>query len=180
MDNKLLIQKLLGITTVITDVDGVLTDGGMYYTETGDELKKFNVRDGAGVALLKAAGLKAGAMSGEKLELIDRRLQKINLDFSFTGIKNKLTCLEQYLAENRLDAKQVAYIGDEINDYCLLEKVGVFFAVADANPVIKDKADYTLKVSGGQGVLGEAAHIILSAQNKFDKALKTYLDSIAK
>ena len=80
----------------------------------------------------------------------------------------------KYLVENKYDPQEVAYIGDEINDYCLLGKVGIFFAVADANPVIKSKADFILKSLGGCGVLREVAEIILSAQGKFDQAMESY------
>lgn len=171
-------DKLSHIRLVITDVDGVLTDGGMYYSESGDELKKFNVRDGVGVILLQLAGLKVGAFTGESVNLVERRAKKIGLDFIFTGVKDKIARLRQYLAENGYEADQVAYIGDEVNDYCLFGNVGVFMCPADANPVIKEKADFVLESLGGQGALRETAQIILIAQGKLQQALDLYVKNL--
>lgn len=168
-------KKCQAIRLVITDADGVLTDGGMYYSEKGDELKKFNVRDGVGVVLMQLAGIRVGAFTGEATKLVERRLKKIGVDFIFTRVKNKLDCLEKCLSEENYHAAEAAYIGDEINDYCLLGKVGLFFAVADANPIIKEKADFVLETPGGQGSLREVAQILLSAQGKLDQALESYV-----
>lgn len=168
-------KKCRGIRLVITDVDGVLTDGGMYYSENGDELKKFNVRDGVGVVLMQLAGIKVGAFTGEPTKMVERRLNKIAIDFLFTNVKDKLNCLSEYLAENNYEPDQVAYVGDEINDYCLLGKVGLFFAVSDANDCIKDKADFVLKTGGGKGALRELAQMLLSAQKKLNLALDSYV-----
>ena len=169
-------EKCRAVRLVITDVDGVLTDGGMYYSENGDELKKFNVRDGAGTVLLQMAGLRVGAFTGEATQLVERRLRKIGMDFMFKQVKDKNACLDQYLSENGYDHNEVAYIGDEINDYCLLGRVGIFFAVADASPLIRDQADHVLKTIGGQGALRETALIILDAQGKTEHALASYLE----
>lgn len=169
-------EKCRKICLVITDVDGVLTDGGMYYSENGDELKKFNVRDGVGVVLLQSAGLKVAAFTGEGTALIERRLKKIGVDFMFIGVKDKLACMNKFFAENNYSPEEVVYIGDEINDYCLLGNVGLFFTVSDANPEVKDKADLILETEGGDGALRELASILLNAQGKFEQALKLYMD----
>lgn len=163
------------IRLVITDVDGVLTDGGMYYSEGGDELKKFNVRDGVGTALMQLGGLKVGAFTGEATQLVERRLRKIGVEFMFANAKGKDACMDRYLSESNHSACEVAYIGDEINDLCLVGKVGLFFAVSDANPAIKSKADYVLDSEGGRGVLREVARILLNAQGKLQQATQDYL-----
>lgn len=168
-------KKCQAICLVITDVDGVLTDGGMYYSESGGELKKFNVRDGVGVVLMQLAGLRVGAFTGEATKLVERRLKKIGVDFMFSQVKDKLNCLNKCLSDNNYKANEVAYIGDEINDYCLLGKVGLFFAVADANPAIKNKADFVLETPGGQGPLREVAQVLLAAQGKLKKAIESYV-----
>ena len=108
-------------------------------------------------------------------KLVQRRPKKISVDFMFSQTKDKLDCSEKYLSEENYHAAEVAYIGDEINDYCLLGKVGLFFAVADANPVIKSKADFVLETPGGHGALREVAQILLSAQRKFNQALESYI-----
>ncbi len=168
-------KRCRAIRVVITDVDGVLTDGGMYYAENGDEFKKFNVRDGVGCALLQLAGIKVGVFTGEGGKLIERRVKKIGADFLFTEVRDKLACLNNYLTENGLTKDCVAYIGDEINDHCLLGNVGLFFAVADANDLIRQKADFTLQILGGDGALREVAQLILTAQKKLSHTLEMYL-----
>ena len=164
------------IKLLILDVDGVLTDGGMYYAESGDEFNKFNVRDGVGCVLLQLAGIKVGAFTGEAGKLIERRTKKIGADFLFTEVRDKLACLNEYLSENNLTKDCVAYIGDEINDYSLLGSVGLFFAVADANDLIRQEADFTLQTRGGEGALREAAQLILTAQEKLTGALEMYIE----
>jgi len=166
--------KCRRVKAVITDVDGVLTDGGMYYSESGDELKKFNVRDGVGVVLLKLAGIKVGAMTGEKTALVERRLLKIGGDFLYVGIEDKLACLGEIVRNLQVLPENVAYVGDEINDYALLGQVGLFLTVADANPLVKAKADHVLETRGGEGALREAAALILEAQGRIEEALEAY------
>ncbi|RKY09257.1 MAG: 3-deoxy-D-manno-octulosonate 8-phosphate phosphatase [Planctomycetota bacterium] len=177
MIDEILKSKCKKIKMVITDIDGVLTDGGMYYSENGDELKKFNVRDGVGVILLKLAGLKVGAITGELTELVQRRIDKIKMDFVFRGVRDKLSCLKQCLKDYDITCEEVAYIGDEINDYCLFGNVGLFICPADANPVIKEKADLVLQSKGGEGVLREAAALLLKNQSKLMSAMDKYLSN---
>lgn len=175
--NRNIIERCKKIRLVITDVDGVLTDGGMYYSETGEELKKFNVRDGVGVALLKLAGTKIGCITGEKNELVKRRAEKMGMDFFAVGVCDKLKYLENYMADNDFEKEEIAYIGDEINDYCLLGRTGLFFTVYDANDIIKEKADFVLQTHGGSGALREVANILLSAQKKLQETLQSYIEN---
>jgi len=177
MKSKSLRDKIVKTKVVITDVDGVLTDGGIYYSEEGDELKKFNIRDGVGVALLKFAGLKVGAITGESTELIMKRMKKIGMDFVYTGISDKLVSLHQHLDSNGLHPYEVAYVGDELNDHCLLGHVGIFFTVPDANRLIRQRADLILSVCGGQGVLRSVAEIILDDRGLLNAAVEAYLAS---
>jgi YrbI family 3-deoxy-D-manno-octulosonate 8-phosphate phosphatase len=168
-------ERCRRLRVVVTDVDGVLTDGGMYYGESGEELKKFNIRDGAGVALLKGAGLAVGAMTGESRELVKRRVEKMGVDFLVSGARHKLGALERCAAERGFTLGEVGYVGDEINDASLLGRVGVFFAVADAGPEIRRGADVILKTRGGDGALREAASIVLRHQGRLASALAEYL-----
>jgi len=163
------------LRVIVTDVDGVLTDGGMYYGESGEEMKRFNIRDGVGVALLKCAGLFVGAMTGESRDLVDRRAEKMGMDFLVSGARHKLGALERFAAKNEFALQEVAYLGDEINDCCLLGRVGVFFAVADAGPEIRKGADVVLKTRGGAGALREAAEVVLRHQGRLKSSLSEYL-----
>lgn len=163
------------LRVVVTDVDGVLTDAGVYYGEAGDELKKFSIRDGAGVALLKSAGLTVGAITGESHALVARRMKKIGADFLLSGVRDKLQAVERHAARNGFALSEMGYLGDEINDVCMLGKVGVFFAPADAAPEIRSNADMVLETRGGEGALREAAQIILAYQGKLEDAIDEYV-----
>ena len=175
---KELLKKCKKIKVVLTDVDSVLTDGGMYYTECGDEIKKFNVRDGAGVVLLKASGILVGAMTGESSLLVTRRMKKMGMQFVLTGSRNKKDALVKFLSKHKYRQEDVAYIGDEINDFCLFGHLGVSFAVKDACDAIKEKVDYVLSTSGGQGALREVAELILTARGEYASSMDKYLSDI--
>ena len=169
-------EKCQSIRLVLTDVDGVLTDGGMYYGEKGDELKKFNVRDGTGAILLKLAGIQIGAITGESSRLVHRRLHKLGFDFLYYGIEDKAAVLERILEESSLQISEIAYIGDELNDLSLVGRVGFFMTVLDGNPVLRKKADCVLKVKGGEGALREAATMILRSKGCFDTVLESFMN----
>lgn len=142
--------KLLAI-----DVDGVLTDGGMYYSENGDELKKFNTRDGMGIQLLKENGVKIAIITKEKTRLIERRSKKLCVDDLFQGIENKLFALEELKNKYSLNYSDIAYIGDDINDIPILKKVGIAMCPNDAIIDVKKLCNYIAKRKGGEGVVRE-------------------------
>jgi YrbI family 3-deoxy-D-manno-octulosonate 8-phosphate phosphatase len=154
------------IRLVAMDVDGVLTDAGMYYTESGDELKKFNTRDGMGVALVREAGLKTAILTRESTRLVERRGAKLRIDHIFVGVTDKLTCMRTLLGELGLTLEQVAYIGDDVNDYELLCHVGLAAAVRDASRLPKSVAHIITEAKGGEGAVRELCEIILEAQHE--------------
>lgn len=170
-------QRLAATTLVLSDVDGVLTDGGMYYGETGEELKKFSVRDGVGFLLLRQAGILCGLMTGEYRELLKRRAQKIKLDLLFMGIRDKLARLRQFARENNFDIAGITYVGDDLNDVELLGNVGAFLAPADANPLIRARADLVLDTPGGTGVIREVAARILGARGDLESTVQAWRDA---
>jgi YrbI family 3-deoxy-D-manno-octulosonate 8-phosphate phosphatase len=148
------------------DVDGVLTDAGMYYTEAGDELKKFNTRDGMGVALVRQAGLKTAILTRENTKIVERRGAKMRIDHVFVGVTDKLTCMRGLLGRLGLTLDQVAYIGDDVNDYELLCHVGLAAAVRDASRLPKSVAHLVTEAKGGEGAVRELCEIILEAQQE--------------
>jgi 3-deoxy-D-manno-octulosonate 8-phosphate phosphatase (KDO 8-P phosphatase) len=152
------------IRLVAMDVDGVLTDAGMYYTEAGDELKKFNTRDGMGVALVREAGLATAILTRESTKLVERRGAKMRIDHVFIGVTDKLTCMRGLLEQLGLTLDQVAYIGDDVNDYELLCHVGLAAAVRDASRLPKSVAHIITDAKGGEGAVRELCEIILEAQ----------------
>ena len=158
-------QTLLkSIRLVATDVDGVLTDAGMYYTESGDELKKFNTRDGMGIKLLQKAGLITAIVTQERTKLVARRADKLAIPELHQGVMDKLSCLRELARKYGLTLEEIAYIGDDVNDLEALQAAGFSAAPADALPPILKAVQYVCQKKGGEGAVREIADLILAAQ----------------
>lgn len=149
------------IKILLTDCDGCLTDGGMYYSEKGDELKKFNTRDGMGIALLRKQGIITGIITSESVDLNRRRAEKLKLDILETGCKDKAYAIKKYCEQYGIALENVCYIGDDINDIEAIRMVGMGCCPADAMPEVKAVAKYISKAKGGEGVIREVVAIIL-------------------
>lgn len=154
-------EKLQRIKLVALDCDGVLTDGGMYYSDDGTELKKFNTKDGMGVSLLHQKGIKTAIITGENTEIVRRRAEKLNTDYVYLGIKDKLVIIKEIISKEKLSSEEVAYIGDDINDLPAMRHVGVKFSVNDAMHCVKSEADYVSELNGGRGAVREIAELIM-------------------
>lgn len=151
------------IKLVISDVDGVLTDGGMYYSENGDELKKFNTRDGMAFQILREHGIKTAIITSENTKMVERRAAKLHIDFLKQGKCNggKLEAAKEICQELGISLSEVAFVGDDVNDIELLEQVGFAFCPSDAAERVKNiKGINVLSVKGGEGVIREIADII--------------------
>lgn len=149
------------IKMFLTDCDGCLTDGGMYYSEHGDELKKFNTRDGMGFALLREQGIITGILTSENVELNRRRADKLKLDILEAGCKDKLATIKHICETRKIDIRNVCYIGDDINDIDAIRAVGYGCCPADAMPEVKTVADYVTETVGGKGVIREIVRKII-------------------
>ena len=149
------------IKLFLTDCDGCLTDGGMYYSEKGDELKKFNTRDGMGFALLRQRGIITGIITSENVDLNRRRAEKLKLDILEAGCKDKVKTIMRICEERGINLQNVCYIGDDINDVEAIKIVGYGCAPCDATPQAKDAAKYITKANGGEGVIREVVEAIL-------------------
>lgn len=143
------------IKLLALDVDGVMTDCGMYYSENGDELKKFNTRDGMGIQLLRDNGIKIAIITKEKTKIVERRAKKLNVDDLFQGADNKLLALEELKNKYDLDYSEIAYVGDDVNDIPVLKKVGISICPNDAITDVKKICEYVTKKEGGNGVIRE-------------------------
>lgn len=143
------------IKIFLTDCDGCLTDGGMYYSEHGDELKKFNTRDGMGFALLRQRGIVTGIVTSESVDLNRRRAEKLKLDVMEAGCKDKPAAVRRLCGQYGIKLENVAYIGDDINDLEVIQMVGLGCCPADAIPQVKQAADYVAQAKGGEGVIRE-------------------------
>ncbi len=149
------------IKLFLTDCDGCLTDGGMYYSEFGDELKKFNTKDGMGFKMLQERGILTGIITSESVELNRRRAAKLKLDILEVGCKDKVGTVKRICAEHGIELENVCYIGDDINDIELIELVGFGCAPADGVPQLKKVARYVTRTRGGEGVIREIVEKIL-------------------
>ena len=148
---------------ILTDIDGVWTDGGMYYDGTNIELKKFNTYDSAGVLFAHSIGIKVGIITGENTEIVRRRAEKLNVDYCFLGIKDKVSTAENLCSKLGISLKEVAYIGDDINDLALLKKVNWAGVPKSAPEYIKRYANIKLQKRGGEGVFREFVEYLLNS-----------------
>jgi 3-deoxy-D-manno-octulosonate 8-phosphate phosphatase (KDO 8-P phosphatase) len=152
---------------LVLDIDGVLTDGGVFYTETGDEIKKFNAKDGLAIIRLTTAGNHVGFLSsGFREEIINHRAKILGVQKVFIGTWEKLKVLEGWCKELKFSLNNVAYIGDDINDLPVIEKVGLSACPADAAREVKEKANIILSVGGGKGCVREFVDMYLSKHTK--------------
>jgi len=161
---KALQAKLKNIKLFITDIDGVLTDGGMYYGDHGEALKKFNTRDGMGLELLRKAGIKVAVITGEKSITNRKRMEKLKIEEFYEGIKDKLEILDLLKEKYSLRYGQIVYIGDDINDIPCLKKAGFSISVNGCVPQVSKIVDYITKLRGGEGAVREACDIILASR----------------
>lgn len=150
------------IRMFLTDCDGVLTDGGMYYSERGDELKKFNTKDGKGLVELKQRGIIVGIITGEEMSLNQRRAEKLKLDEIVSGCGDKVLAVKELCEKYKVPLEKVVYIGDDVNDLDVIKMVGWGCCPADANNQVKAYANYVTKARGGEGAVRELADLIIS------------------
>lgn len=155
-----------------TDVDGVLTDGGMYYTESGDELKKFNTRDGMGIKLLQRAGLITALITQEETKLVARRGERLTIPEVHQRVFDKLSRLRDIADRYQIALEDVAYMGDDINDLETLRAVGFSATPADGMPPVKQAVHYICRLKGGEGAVREVVDMILAAQAGSSKELR--------
>jgi len=168
------------IKLVLTDIDGVWTDGGMYYDQTGNELKKFNTSDSAGVVFLRLLDIPLGIITGENTQIVQRRAEKLKITRLFMGVMNKLEVAEKLCAEMQISLQEVAYIGDDLNDAILLQAVG-FSAIPANAPSYMDKySRLRLTKSGGNGAFREFVEILLEKENLLETAIEKYIEVTAR
>lgn len=149
---------------ILTDIDGVWTDGGMYYDQLGNELKKFNTYDSAGVLFAHMKGIKVGIITGETTNIVERRSLKLKIDFLIQGSKDKLTDAFNLCKKLGIKLSDVAYIGDDINDIELLKEAGISGVPASAPEYMKPLSTIHLLKKGGEGVFREFVEKILSIE----------------
>ena len=162
------------IKLLILDVDGVMTDGRIVIDDLGNEEKNFDVRDGHGVKLLMRYGIDVIFLTGRKSKVVEYRAHDLGVKECYQGAKNKLKKLQEILEWKALEEHCVAYMGDDLIDIPVLNRVGFSVAVADACKEVRDAADYVTRQKGGKGAVREVCEIILKAQDKWNDVALRY------
>lgn len=165
--NEELKQRAKKIKLVISDSDGVLTDTGVYYSERGEEMKRFSIRDGMGVERLRnICGIESGIITGELSGSVKKRAEKLRIDEIHLGIKDKKKTLDEIIECRKISLENVAYIGDDTNDIEVLKIVGLSACPADAVIQIKLIVNYITESKGGNGAFRDLAELIIAARNE--------------
>ncbi len=159
-----LAAKLARIELLCLDVDGVLTDGTIYYSSNGDELKAFNTQDGSALKRLQASGVTLAIISGRSSAMVRRRATELGITHLYEGSEDKLPALSDLSATTGIDVTNMAHIGDDIADIALFAAVGCALAVADAHPEVRASADLVASLPGGRGAVRELADAITAAR----------------
>ena len=157
---------------ILTDIDGVWTDGGMYYDETGNEWKKFNTSDSAGVLFCNQLNIEVGIITGEDTDIVSRRAKKLKIDLVKQGVKDKLSLVRQLCEDRNITLSEVAYIGDDIGDMSLLKEVGWSASPGNAPEYVKKLTRYTTKKLGGDGAFREFVEWIIVQEMPLDLILE--------
>ncbi len=155
----------------VLDVDGTLTDGGVYYDDAGNEIKKFNVKDGAGIKIARDAGMKMIILTGRECKATQRRMEELHVDFLFQNVNNKMEFLKIFFKNNGIDANEAGYIGDDLNDLASMQMVGFAACPADACEEVRQCADYISPVKGGCGAVREIMEHVLRQNKGWERAV---------
>ena len=162
------------IKLLLLDVDGVLTDGRLYYGNSGEELKAFDIQDGLGIKLLQSAGIKVGIITGRSSDLVKRRAKELSIDPVIQGREDKLTALNELLKDMNFNLEEIAFVGDDLPDLAVVRRVGLGITPANGNHILASQALWETKKSGGNGAVREVAELILIAQGKLESLLASY------
>lgn len=164
-----MVQKLRWL---ILDVDGTMTDGGIYYDEFGNELKKFNTKDALGIFAAHLAKIKLVVITGRKCMATTKRMQELKIDYLFQNIKNKNQFLMDFIKENEIEKQEIGYVGDDLNDYLSMGLAGYIGCPADSNVEIKKIANYVSGVNGGCGAVSDIIMHILQERGEWNVIIK--------
>ncbi len=162
-------EKAKKIKLLILDVDGVMTDGKIILDNEGNEIKAFHVRDGHGIKMAINAGIRIAIITGRKSNVVERRAKELGIRDVYQKALNKIEIYEEMIKKYTLEDEEAAFIGDDINDLLILQRVGLSISVSDADRHIRNKVDYVTKLGGGQGAVREAIDTILKFQGKWEK-----------
>ena len=169
------IHKIKQIKLLILDVDGVLTDGRLYFDNNGTEYKCFHARDGHGLKMLRQSGVEIAVISGRTSNTVALRMENLGIKYVYQGHENKRAAFNEILNTLSLTAEQAAHVGDDLLDLPIMTQVGFAIAVYDANFAVKNHADWCTATAGGLGAVREVCDLIMQVQGNFQSILQTYL-----
>ncbi|MBK8183669.1 MAG: 3-deoxy-manno-octulosonate-8-phosphatase KdsC [Candidatus Competibacteraceae bacterium] len=170
-----LLTKAAGIELVIFDVDGVLTDGRLYFGNDGNEFKAFHIRDGHGIKMLLEAGVEIAIISGRRAASVERRMNDLGIRHAYLGVQDKRTVFEQLRTRLNLAVEQIAYVGDDLIDLPVMTQVGLAIAVRDADPFVLRHAHWQTPSRGGRGAARDVCELLLEARGQLDSLRRRYL-----
>lgn len=168
------VQAALDIRLLVLDVDGVLTDGGLYYDLQNQVMKRFDVQDGLGIKIAQEAGITVAVITGLESPAVENRIRHLGILDYFSGYLDKRACLEELRARYNLQWEQIAYLGDDWVDLSVMNMVGLPLAVANAQPEVKSIANYVTQAKGGQGAVREIIRHLLMVQEKYEAILAAW------
>lgn len=173
-DLQPVLTRAASIRLLLLDVDGVLTSGNLFYTNSGDEIKSFNTQDGFGLRILQDAGIEVGIITARKSEIVERRARELRFAHIYQGAPKKLAAFQQICKNTGLKPFEIAYMGDDWLDLVLLNRVGLALSPANGVNEVKEAAHYVCSKTGGLGAVREVCELILHAQNLFASTFAKY------
>ncbi|OGS78650.1 MAG: phenylphosphate carboxylase subunit delta [Gallionellales bacterium GWA2_55_18] len=171
----MLISRAKLIRLIAFDVDGVMTDGGLYYSDSGEESKRFNALDGHGLKMLRASGVEIAIITGRTSRCVEARARNLGIGHVYQGVENKLETMVGLLDKLELTRDAAAYMGDDVVDLTVMRHVGLSISVPESPQLVREHSDYVTQRSGGHGAVREACELIMSAQGTLDAQLAPYL-----
>jgi 3-deoxy-D-manno-octulosonate 8-phosphate phosphatase (KDO 8-P phosphatase) len=171
-----LTERIKPIKLIAFDVDGVLTDGGLYLSDSGEEFKRFNSLDGHGLKMLKASGVELAIITGRTSRCVELRAKNLGVTRLYQGVEDKYKAMQSLLADLDLRPEHAAFMGDDVIDLPVMRRVGISFSVPDAPQTVRDHADYVSQHAGGHGAVREVCELIMSAQGTLEAMLAPYLE----
>lgn len=171
----MLLSRLKLIRLIAFDVDGVLTDGGLYYSDSGEEFKRFNSLDGQGMKMLKASGVEIAIITGRSSRCVAARAKNLGIAHVYQGVENKLEAMVDVLNKLKLTRDTAAYMGDDVVDLTVMRHVGLSISVPESPQLVREHSGYITQRNGGNGAVREVCELIMSAQGTLDAQLAAYL-----
>lgn len=170
-----ILDKAKAIKLLVLDVDGVLSDGRLYFSNSGDEIKAFSTLDGQGIKMLQRSGVEVAIITGRSSELVQRRASNLGITHLIQGREDKLTALNELITTIGVNYPEIAFLGDDLPDLAAIRKVKLGMTVANGHHFVVEHADWQTQARGGEGAVREACELIMRAQGSLQAALEAYL-----